>query len=523
MGYKEFDLKAFMEAIVTIEKECDVNAFRYGEIEIWPLIRLSLFMGIMMDADQKSPNGPYGSSTGSFLHESFKAIKHTLKNNAAMLVNHFTYQKYLRDLQRIGPVDFLFFSRVEDHTDKLNGKYFDRYIDPIIDFVRGRYSYCKLELTADRGRASLPRYESTHFINPRYFLSRRTIKARASKKMPRILGFDGVKKKIDGFRLNMYFDEEGLISLAHGLTWWSIFFDEVLRVIRPKAVFLVFSPGQQALIRACKKNRIITIDIQHGFLDGYHPMYTHWTNIPDKGYKQLPDFYWLWEQQSKHYIAASCPNGNRHHKPIVGGNSWLAYWKKNRRLFSLSEQIEDFIKYLRVFNKIIIVACGSVRLIHDFIPEHVSAAMRCSPDDWIWLIRLHPRQTQGMDEITSYLNKCGVKKNYEMELSSSIPLYKLLENATTVVTAFSSVCYEALAFDVPSIIVHPAGLQIYRDCINRGTFYYASDETILIKYIKNGNALKAQTEDDVYIETSDKAADMALKSIIDSIFFTIEK
>ena len=496
------DYKAFMEAIVAIENECDINGLKYGEIEMWPLIRSSLHMGIYMEEGQRESLG-----------FSESPVKVVLRKYAAELINSFTYKKYYRDLEKKGPVDFLFYSRARDHADNINGKFFERHIDPLIELVRGKYSFCKLELSEDN-KNTLPRHEPTCFINPRYFLSRRTIGMRSEKKLAHIHGFANVHEMIKKFGLKMYFDEEGLINTAHSLTWWIIFFSEILETLRPKAVFLVYYPGQQALISACKKLNIKTIDIQHGFLAEYHPMYTHWTRMPEKGYNQLPDFFWLWDQKSSHYISDSRPDSNRHHCPVVGGNRWLTYWKHNKKQIQDVKQ-EGLIRHLRAFKKVILVACGGFALLRDSIPEHVEAGIKNAPAEWFWLIRLHHSQRNRKDEVNSFFTELGVR-NFEVDLSSTIALFTLLDNSTDLVTACSSVCYEALAFGVPSTIVHPTGLQFYKEFIDKGIFAYATEEAAFMECIRTSDARKIQTEEHSYIETSDEKAELALKTIMDS-------
>ena len=71
----------------------------------------------------------------------------------------------LSQLSKAGQVDIVLFSKSEDYTDKVQRKYYNRFLDPLGDLIRTKYTYLKVELISDFTRQSMPRYDHTHFLD----------------------------------------------------------------------------------------------------------------------------------------------------------------------------------------------------------------------------------------------------------------------------------------------------------------------------------------------------------------------
>ena len=156
----------------------------------------------------------------------------------------------------------------------------------------------------------------------------------------------------------------------------------------------------------------------------------------------------------------------------------------------------------------------SCQNVPNFIPDHVISAIKNSPSDWIWMIRLSPRHTISVNELTSYLTEKGCK-NFEVEFPSSVSLYTIISLSTHHVTLWSTVCYEAYSFGVPSIILHQIGYILLKEDIDNGEFLYAPDEATLIKCIEQENNIILTNKEPPYIETSDDVAILAFKRIME--------
>jgi len=101
------------------------------------------------------------------------------------------------------------------------------------------------------------------------------------------------------------------------------------------------------------------------------------------------------------------------------------------------------------------------------------------------------------------------KDKTESEFASSIPLYALLKKVDHHVTLWSSTCFEANDFDVPTIIAHEFGAKLYTEQIEQHVFSYAITAESIIDLITQG---KPNTKTD-YIETDLLFASAAFERI----------
>ena len=163
--------KEAMEYIVAIEQQCDVNAVRYRGLKVWPLIRLSLWSQLHQPAGDIPTHGS-GGDFPSPLNRLVGWMRGWVRILELMspvgLWRLFRSRRALRRLQ--GNVDLVFLSRPEDHADRINGRFVNRHVDPMVDFLRGKWRCVKIEPASRSGRAMEPRLESTVYFDPRFRL-----------------------------------------------------------------------------------------------------------------------------------------------------------------------------------------------------------------------------------------------------------------------------------------------------------------------------------------------------------------
>ena len=512
------DHKSTVEKIAELEQRFDVNSVRYEGLRIWPLVRMALWTQLCHPAMKIMKRGRHqGIESHSNLLSELKAILNRFVFPLKYVKSWSIHQRQLKALDSYSHSDILFFSRVQYHTDQVGGMAYDRYMDPMIEFVRGQYHPLKLELVSGTAHGSEGRFEPTVFVNHRPFFMIRGLQGTPAQLGQRsdIENFDGLKNAVaETTGTDLCLDERCLIKQADLVRRYKYFFKEILSVLRPEAVFFscYYEPIAMALVDACKEMGIVTVDVQHGKQGKYHGMYTHWTKIPEDGYELLPDFFWCWGEESKHNIEKWQPSGCSHHTPLVGGNLWLAKWIRGDG-FDVPHEAESFLKWLKGANKVIIVTLQPLDDMREIVPAHVVRAMSDSPRGWYWLIRLHPHQMAQKEQIRNYLSQQGVCR-LEIDFSSTLTLYVLLREANHHITCWSSVCYEALAFHVPTTIVHPTGLAFYGEYIKQGLFTYADDDASLLRAIENKQEIGGLRESVPYIEISKDRAEDALRAVL---------
>jgi len=96
-----------------------------------------------------------------------------------------------------------------------------------------------------------------------------------------------------------------------------------------------------------------------------------------------------------------------------------------------------------------------------------------SPRDWLWMVRLHPRMVNELGAIEGELQSLG-HPGINVREASALPLYPLLQTADVHVTWFSTCSIEALAFGVPTVLLHSLGCKTFRRHVDAGVMAGAS-------------------------------------------------
>lgn len=501
--------KAAVEQIAALERQVNVSGLRYKGLCLWPLVRLKLW-NWMLHPEEAIPRPPSG------LRQIAKGLKEGFFNPGfykAYLTHTRQHKQHLVNLTAKGPVDILFFSRVEDHADWLEGGHYNRHVDPLMDDVSSRFRTMKLELLTGRTQSTLPRSKPTCFIDAVDFVradaQRSLITAFQHPDENALTGADSLLHSLGNTPFAHGISKDLLQIEGERLCHYTRYFIEILTVLQPKVVFQVcyYYDLAMALNAACRKLGIKTVDIQHGKQGKYHGSYTHWCTVPAEGFELLPDYFWCWGETSVAHIKKWLPSGSERHLAIVGGNRWLAKWMQNGYQYDLKEG-STLLGTLKEYDKAILV---SLQPLVDLLPDALLEAIKQAPVSWKWLLRLHPRDKQKIPELCAKLHESDLE-HVEVEASTSLPLYTLLGRATNHVTQWSSVCYEALQFRVPSVIIHPAGRSLFSEYIERGHFSYAEDARgILHALSKSADSYPEESEP--YIVTDTNTAEQSLLQI----------
>jgi hypothetical protein len=270
-------------------------------------------------------------------------------------------------------------------------------------------------------------------------------------------------------------------------------------------VICYYSADILALMWACHILGIPTVDIQHGQKGPNHGMYNQWHTMPPQGYGLLPDYFFCWGTPEKKFQEATLPAIRLRPFSIVSGNPWTGLWREEGTI-TLSDRLAAFCRELEKRKTTLV----GLQPVEPLVPTALPGAMRRTPD-WLWLLRLHPHQRYRMPEITAYLNGGGVT-NFEVELATKAPLYALLRHSDRLLTPWSSVASEAIAFDVPATIIDPGGYDVYKGEIDTGVMSYATTADDIARVVTENKA--GQPEAEPRIEGSLDLARQALASVL---------
>ncbi|MBU2549592.1 MAG: glycosyltransferase [Proteobacteria bacterium] len=487
MGGEQIDNREIVEKLTAVEAAFDVTALRYHNLRVWPLIRNALWWQL------RNPSGSY-------------------LRRAEPLAGVFSPpppETYANLLSPFRDTDLVFYS-IADYTDqRTSGQWYHRHLDPIVELVNDRRRWLKVELPTPLGLERLPRAVPTLFVDP--------IQNRQAWLRPpsggRIQGWSDLGPVLAASTGLGDLDEGLFVHKAETVMAYQEFFSILLAPARPGAVLMAcwyYNLIGMALMWACRQVGAMAVDVQHGKQGSHHAMYSHWTRVPPEGWELLPEVFWTWGHASKDNIEKHQPIGGRHHRAVIGGNRWLGRFVEGAS-FPLAADEADFIRGLGREKKVVLVSLQWS--FDELVPEVILEAMKRAPRHWLWLMRLHPMMRDQAPDLEALMRDAGVGR-YEMTYATRCPLYSLLQKAHHHVTRFSSVCYEALAFGVPTTLVHPEGARLYADYVQRGFFDYAADAHALIRSVDHPRSPEQLVESPPYIETRPERALDAVNAIV---------
>jgi hypothetical protein len=531
------DRRYFAELMVEIESRMDVNAVRFEDVVLWPLVRWQLARGIkgVESASASARRGQVkkrldatvrravpGSDAGEIRRRNLWSrvmarmqgiVRGAAGRGASAKDDEARVRAALRadlarqfaDLRNVGNVDFVVFSKTEKYYQKVGDARYAPVTDPVYEDMQ-RY-----------GRALAVALEPLDFecvnpplrldIEPHMWLTRRDPPPRVEGLVEWSTELNGILNAIaPEFHLN----PEKLISRLQRYCRKRVFFREVISILHPRAVFFSSFTGWAPLTWACRQMGVPTVDIQHGGQGPYHYLTTHFTRVPDDGYALLPDYFWCWSHANRDFIRPWFPGRARRHEPLVGGNRNVAKWLTVGDKL-LSEEERAYVAQLRQRPKVVLVTLGYA--VEDILPEALVEAARSTPE-WHWLFRLHPlhRDPAAVEAVQGKLRSGGVN-GFEIAMPTQVRLHAILSAVDHHLTPFSTTCREAAAFGVPTTIVDPVGRTYFSDEIDQGIFGYADEpETIVAALEATGTRNCADRRP--YLETDDALVDRLVERIL---------
>jgi tetratricopeptide (TPR) repeat protein len=466
-----------------IEERFDVNSLVYKGFRVWPLIRIGLI-------SQFQANYLDDMRGKQILPESLPLIN----------------PNQLKELGKYGPVDALFLSRWNEHL-AIGSTFYNYLLDPVIEAFRDSYSFLKIEEPAFETHTTYPRAVETVILQKN---TTQLMHEHRSSSIENFNGFHALVHRMTGCDL----DEQFFIDQAEMLLRCEIYFTQLLKHIKPRSVFLVcyYYLSAMGLIKACRKLGIPTVEIQHGG-QLEHGAYAKWTRIPENGYEALPDLFWVWSRKFEQNITDLQPEYCVHHQPVLGGNLWIGKWKSGT-FFRLNDEEEEFVSLLKTKNRVVLVTLGVFHMHSKILTEELLSAMRRSSEDWIWLLRMHPDSKDDShlkEYLIDSLAECGIR-NYELELTTRLPLLYVLKHAHCLLSEASSTSLEALCFNVPAAFIHEDGLLCFGDFVRDGVFSYTPDRDSMLDFIRACES-PDRINPDYYIETDKETARSAMEMI----------
>jgi hypothetical protein len=452
--YKISTAEDIISLIEQIELKFQPQSWKYKGIDIWPIFRITLYYDLSLSITENDFN--LKSISSKKIHRivnSFISSTNSISEEASILF-------------------------VSDGISYVNmgGKLYEKFCDPIIEILeRHEKSWIKWDLTGDlKGDRKYKSCKIEGALDFRFLLSQVFPLGVNLNGLDSIMNelFDFVAKETENRVLWTVVKWKPRLKFIHSIVKW---FSLKLRQLKPEHVLIVsyYNERAMAIIKACHDLGIRTADIQHGMQGSLHAAYGNWLNVPANGYNTLPDDFFVWSENEKNGLEKW--TSDTLNKIIIGGNLFEEKWyeHKDEMVKKSDDLVEKMVKKMKASKTILFTLQYGI-----VYQEDIWEFIKNTQEEFNWLIRLHPvmEASKIKKKMVDRFKKMNIY-NFEIELSSSLPLYSVLRCINAHVTHSSSSILEAINFGQKTLLIDYFGYENYIDQVSLGHAFFSSDNT----------------------------------------------
>lgn len=436
-----------LELIHEVENRFKPQSWKIEGIDIWPILRVNLYCELTLSMTNIKGEKSFFQQ----IRRAFDALTFPLSSQTKN-------------------ADFLFVSDGISYVN-MNSNLYERFCDPMIELVEAEAkSWLKWNITGN--------------LNGKWAFQAK----RVSKSIDRILIWSKFKKRIlinlpeldnlcnfinEKTEYQFYWTTNKIASQFQKILAMEEWFLKKLKVIKPSVVVIVgyYSDRCMALISACNRLKIKSTDIQHGIQGELHAAYSSWQRVPELGFNTLPHDFLVWSRNEGNVID-KWSNGTIHDNKILG-NLFEERWftKDNLNVIELDKCVAKVVgKMSAAKTALFTIQYG---LNYD---DWIFKLIEKTQSEFNWLIRLHPviADKKNFNRINKLMKQYGIT-NYELDYSTSLPLYSLMRNVNIHVTHSSSAIIEAKNFGILTIILSAYGAELFGNEIKEGNAFFCKN------------------------------------------------
>lgn len=476
------------EFLYSYEDENPVGDLRLNGLAIWPLVRSALISNfIWRDATGETikPTSLLAQAKGSVLRARHRYLD-----------SEMDYSDAIRELDG---ARVLVFDDNLAHKISHGQTAYDRILDPFVEMCRD-IPIKKFHLQKSGATPIARTHESVEL--PAQWLRAVVDPAQlAYWNRPLVAKLEAIEAQFQtqfgdfgGNLAGAVFGNYALLRSFHDL------FVRVLSRVSIDVVVLSAWAGtvQRALILACKDLGIVTVDVQHGQQGRFSANYGRWS-LPSAGYPLFPSFFWLWGQGSFENLSIEGASADCAPTKIIGGNPYLALWKEGTHAGHFKRLPDTQARMDRATRRLL-VTLQPFRTVEELVPAQLLETVRNGPKDWLWTFRNHPNGAIDDDTIAAHLIDGGcAPSQFIISAGRGEPLPMALRDADWHLTAWSTCGYEALIFETPTLLYYPFALDQFKEYVDNGTFFYASDPKNMLDILTKDPIPKPSAEQKPWI------------------------
>jgi hypothetical protein len=481
------DYRQIIEIISDLETAFPIESLTYGEIALWPVMRQQIANTLFWDRHAVSYS--FHNSVLRSVPGVPARVAHALADSAAAFMSR----------GKFSASDVLFLTAGFEYVP-FQGAFYNRFLDPVKELLDRRgVSYTDVEF-GFQGKDFTPKHFPTVDVRrPVGLLSTAArigspaLSRRERSALARFREYCATNHRLS-------LDVRNVVQSAQRISSLSRLFSRMLSAAHPKVCIYVCSYQEttMALAHACRRLGIKTMEIQHSVISEYDWNWCKWSAIPDGGYSTMPDLFWSWAERYSTMLDCWQRRPNTNLSPLVGGNLWIGKW-----LHSTNNPVPEATSRLRASGRTILytVPFGDVKLISEWFSPEFDEAVRRSPADWTWIIRLHYKADETLlRHVTRHVEQLG--PNVHVHHADEHHLYHLLSVTDVHISQTSTTVVEAEAFGVPNLILGEVGRAWYQSEIESGWYGYARTADELLQFVRDPTASRNPGQTGIVTDTS---------------------
>ncbi len=446
--------RRYLTLVDEIERQFPVVRWQRGDLEVWPLARMELYLDM------------YWANAGRPRPELRPFPFRSLARLARPWRNAWRSRRDLEHFVARPKPAYAMFLGDGVSLDFANGSWRDRFSEPVIAALESRGLTSFLMQNGDLSR--LPWYRPTFAAN---LIAGRGYQPNSDavnpielpqlKEVVEYLGRNGVH--------STSLEEDTLRRAANVVASTATEFERVLRIVKPTLAFVVtyYANLGHSFLLACRRQEILSIDLQHCAQEGAHKAYG-WSAVPQTGYAALPAIFWNWSESDAAEIRKWTSRlEHPWHRSLHGGHTQLASFLGNADSSAAAwDRQFECVGAGAIYEREILVALQPMsgqRAQWEALAEQIKTA----PASWRWWIRRHPASSPQQDD--EYVSLLSLRMpNVVFEQASLLPLPALLRHMSVLLSLASGSAAEAAEFGVPAIFLLDDARGPFAGLIDRG-------------------------------------------------------
>lgn len=509
-----YTLEDAYDNIRRIQEICNIDAFVFEGINVWPVVRDLLFVSVYTRArkflynkslDQQSHTPPSEAVTILYRDLLEKCASLSAEDYVHYaLIAESSALNFMKDRQAL---DSVFFAPQTDDDTVYEQKLFNKVADSTIK----RLQLAQQSLKLCPLPSKLPLYKTNHHTAYIYIKDIVPTLQDSSELEEAVKTVCAQSEKL---KIPHYTDVATLCREIREIFQHAAAYKAFLKKANPQRVILssYVNKERRSMIVAARQLGIPAIDIEHGFMGPLSP-YALLDKTPRSMPSLLPDVFWCWGKDSQRMIQRALGK-NPYHRAIVSGSPWHGFAHDHREGLTLAPSVK-----LRSGKKMILVALQPDLVIHTgtprVLPDHLSEVMIQMGDEYSWLIRLHPRSQHMVSLYEQQLQDLGVT-HFQVKAPTAILLIHLFPRVIAVLSSYSTVAFEANSALLPVGILDSIGVKMCARYIRSGSFSRADSAQRLKRFLKYA-AKGKKTRPAAYIQTNiEKLLEASRESFVTS-------